>query len=111
MMVNLEQVKIGVNNFIDREIGVKAVGKTKFAIYFFSPLIVQKVPKYLNELKDFAPELFDENNNVDLDRFYGMAKEAIKKSGQFEFAKILFNESDVDRLYSYIKHTDINTVV
>lgn len=111
MIVNLEQVKVGVSNFIDREIGAKAVGKMKFAVYFFAPLIVQKATKYIVDLKSFAPELFDENNNIDLDKLYGMAKEAIKKSGQFEMAGIFFNESDVDRLYSYIKHTDINTVV
>ena len=107
MVVNLEQVKIGAKNFIDQEICAKAVGKTKFVICFLSPIIVGKIPKYLNSLKEFAPEIFDENGNVELDKFYNMGKEAIKKSGQFEFAGIIFNETDVDRLYSFIKNTGV----
>lgn len=105
MMVNLEQVQSGVFNFIDREIGTKATGFKKFSVYFLAPTIKNKIANYLITMKEFIPELFDENNNVDIDVLYNMGKDAIKKSGQFEFMGIIFNETDIDKLYSYIKST------
>lgn len=105
MMVNLEQVQIGVTNFIDREIGAKATGFKKFGVYFLMPTIKKTIFDYLLKIKGFMPDMFDENNNIDLDKFYNIAKDAIRKSGQFEFMGIIFNETDVDKLYSYIKST------
>ena len=110
MMVNLEQVQNGVLSFIDKEIGSKAVGFKKFGIYFLMPTIKKTVAEYLLKFKSFMPDLFDENNNIDLDRLYSMAKEAIKKSGQFELMGIIFNETDIDRLYSYIKSTGVTPI-
>ena len=105
MVVNVEQVQAGVLNFIEKEIASKAVGVKKFGIYFLLPTIKNKVVTYLSSVKGLVPELFDENNNIEIDKVYGFAKDAIKKSGQFEFMGIIFNETDVDKLYSYIRPT------
>lgn len=103
-MVNLEQIKLGVISFIDKELGEKSTGGKKFLIYFISPIMIESwVNKYSAKLKSFTPELFDENNNVDLDRLYNMAKNAIRRSGQFEFMGIIFNETDLDKLFAHIK--------
>ena len=48
MMVNLEQVQIGVTNFIDREIGAKATGFKKFGVYFLMPTIKKTISDYYN---------------------------------------------------------------
>ena len=108
MMVNLEQIQIGVINFIEKEIASKATGVKKFGIYFFIPTIKNSVVNYLLKLKGFMPDLFDENNNVNLDKLYNTAKEAIRKSGQFEFMGIIFNENDIDKLYTQIKSTGVS---
>ena len=55
------------------------------------------------QFKPMFPELVDSKNNVDLDALYNHGKSAIQKSGQFEFMGIIFNETDVDKLYDYIK--------
>ena len=110
MMVNLEQVENGLVNFVDREIGAKATGLKKFGIYFIMPTIKKTATNYLLKFKEFVPDLFDENNNIDLDKFYNMAKEAIKKSGQFEYMGIIFNETDIDKLYSYIKPMGVMSI-
>ena len=107
MTANIEQIQNGVINFIEKEIASKAVGLKKFGVYFFMPIIKTKVAGYLLNAKELMPELFDENNNVNVDKVYNMAKEAIKKSGQFEYLGIIFNETDVDKLYSYIRQTAI----
>ena len=104
-MVNLEQIQMGILGFVEKEIASKATGFKKFGIYFMMPTIKKSVVDYLVKMKSFMPDLFDENSNVDLDQFYNLAKDAIKKSGQFEFMGIIFNETDIDKLYSYIKST------
>jgi hypothetical protein len=105
MYVNLEQIQNGITQFIDREIAQKATGFKKFGIYFMLPTIKKTVANYISQFKAFIPDLFDENGRVMLDDAYNYAKSAIQKSGQFEFMGVIFNETDVDKLYSYIKGT------
>ena len=109
MFVNLEQIKIGLNNFIDQEIAKKAVGLNKFLTYLAMPVIDKNVDFYMESFSKNAVTkyMFDENGNVDIDAVYNMAKDAIRKSGQIVVYNIMFNESDIDRLYSYIKQTVI----
>jgi hypothetical protein len=105
MFVNTQQIQIGVNNFIENEIAKKAVGFNKFAIYFAMPIVDKKITQYLNDFStnELTKEMFDENKNLDLDAVYNMAKSAVQKSGQFVFYGIMFNENDIDKLYTYIK--------
>lgn len=107
MIVNLEQIQAGVVKFIEAEIASKATGFKKFGIYFMLPTIQKKVVDYLQNIKEFMPDLFDENSNVKLDKFYNNAKSAIQKSGQFEYMGIIFNENDVDKLFASIKGNTI----
>jgi hypothetical protein len=105
MFVNTEQIQIGVNNFIENEIAKKAVGFNKFATYFAMPIVDKKITQYLNDFSTnpLTKEMFDENKNLDLNAVYNMAKSAVQKSGQFVFCGIMFNENDIDKLYTYIK--------
>lgn len=107
MIVTVQQVQTGVINFIEHEIAQKAIGIKKFGIYFILPQINNKVPMLVNKYREveLAKDFFDENGNIKLDEAYATAKTAIAKSGQVEFFGIIFNETDVDKLYSYIKNT------
>lgn len=111
MKVNLEQLQIGVINYIDNEIGRKAVGLQKVGTYFviaaYRDKIVQLVQGLQKNPMVQVLQVFDENGNLDLDRLYNYGKEAIQKSGQFSFMGIIFNETDIDKLYDYIKRTAI----
>ena len=106
MFVNTEQIQRGVNTFVDNELGKKAVGVNKFAVYFFLPIINSKIAKIVNAYaqNDLTKEMFDENNNLNLDTIYAMGKEAIRKSGQFVYSGIVITETDIDKLYTYIKN-------
>lgn len=109
MFVTSQQVSLGISNYIENEIAKKAVGVNKFVAYFVIPNINKSVIGFMNKAmqNEFTKEFFDENGNIDLDELYNNAKEAIKKSGQIEAMGIIFNETDVDKLYSYIKSTTI----
>ena len=105
MYVNTQQIQIGVTNFIENEIAKKAVGANKFMVYFAMPIINKKIIQYIDTYSKntLTKDMFDENNNVDIDTVYNMAKSAVRKSGQFMMYGIVFNENDIDKLYSYIK--------
>lgn len=104
MFVNTEQIQIGVTNFIEREIAIKAVGFQKFATYFVLPKINKVIEHYMQELKGnpIVGDFFNENGDVNIDELYNMAKQAVKKSGQFSVYGVLLNESDIDKIYTYI---------
>ena len=99
MVVSIDQIKNGIKEFVDKEIGSKATGFKKFGIYFMLPSINKMVADNIPKLKAIIPDAFDENGNVEIDTIYNNSKEAVKKSGQFELMGIIFNESDIDKLY------------
>ena len=106
-MVTIQQLQTGVANYVEQEIAQKAIGLKKFIVYMLLPQITNKVSTLVDQYKhnDMFVEFFDENGNVKLDLLYQTAKTAINKSGQIEYAGIIFNETDVDKLYTYIKNT------
>ena len=103
-MVNVQQIERGVSNFIENEIAAKAIGVKKFAVYFMITQINKKIADTITSLSGNAmfAGLCDENGNIDLDKVYTQAKDAIRRTGQIELAGIAFNEGDVDSLYRYI---------
>lgn len=109
MIVNTQQIQRGVINYVENEIAKKATGLTKFGIYFIMPKLSNNTESLIKSLKDniMFKDMFDENGNIELDYVYNNAKEAIKKSGQFETYGIIFNESDIDKLYNYVKNTSV----
>lgn len=105
MFVNTQQIQLGATKYIEHELGQKAVGFNKFAVYFALPIVNDKIVKYVESYSEnqLTKDFFDENKNVDIDRVYNMAKNAIQKSGKFMLYGIMFEESDIDKLYGYIK--------
>lgn len=108
-MVNVQQIQMGVTKYVEAEIATKATGFTKFATYFVLPKLSVKVVDLINQYKTnpIAKDYFDADGNVDLDSIYNTAKTAIAHSGQFTLYGIIFNETDIDKLYNYIKNTTI----
>lgn len=107
-MTTIEQIKNAVIKFIDLEIGAKATGFTKFSVYFMLPKISNLVVDMINQYKDnpMFKDYIDKDNKIKIDELYNSAKTAIRKTGQFTIYGIIFNESDIDKLYEYIKSTN-----
>lgn len=107
MVVNIEQVQRGVVSYVEKEIGQKATGIKKFGVYFIMPSINRYVAEYINKFKGIVPDMFDNDGKLKIDEVYNNSKQAIQKSGQFEFMGIIFDETDIDKLYTHIKNTVI----
>ena len=107
MLVSTEQIQRGVRAYVEREIASQATGFKKFAVYFIIPQLDRYTADYINKFKNILPDMFDSTGMVDIDKAYNYAKSAIRQSGSFELMGIIFNESDIDKLNSYI-HGGIN---
>ena len=109
MFVNVNQIQIGIANFIENEIASKATGFQKFATYFVLQKINGMVENYIKSLRDneFMKDLFNSNGDVDIDALYNMSKKAILKSGQFTIAGVILGETDIDKIYSCIVHASV----
>ena len=107
MFVSVEEIQKGVNNFVEKELAPKAGDKKKFLVYLALPLIKANVKSYIDTFysEPFTKILFDENKKVDIDSLYDMAKSAMAKTGSVTVFGIIFNETDVMKLYSYIKES------
>ena len=109
MIVSVEQVKIGIANFIERELAMKATGGQKFLSYGVIPFIDEAVSYYLKKLisHPLAVLFFDDNGNIKADKLYNAAKSAVQKSGQFTVYGVILGETDIDKIYNYIQNTII----
>lgn len=109
MLVTAQQIQTGVMNYVEQEIAQKAVGVKKFTVYFIMPQLNARVLSLVSAAQDneMLNTFFADNGNINLDALYQAAKNAITKSGQVEYAGIIFNETDIDKLYTYIKNTTV----
>jgi hypothetical protein len=96
---------MGIANYIESEIASKAVGFQKFATYFVLQRINIIIDKYMTALKsnELVQDLFDDSGKVDIDALYHMSKKAIQKSGQITMLGVILGESDIDKIYSFIR--------
>jgi hypothetical protein len=104
-MVNAEQIQTGIQKYIFKEIATKGNSLNKFAVYFLEPFIISRIPTYVDNFSknEFLKDLFDDNKNLDLEKCYNYAKTAIQKSGQIMVEGMFFNETDIDKIYAYIR--------
>lgn len=105
MYVTIDNVRNGVSVFVEREIAAKAVGVQKFITYMAIPLVGGAVVKYAQAFKEnpITAKFFNENGEVDIDELYNMAKNAVRKSGQFTVYGVILGETDIDKIYANIK--------
>ena len=90
MFVNQEEIKLGIAKYVDNEIASKATGFNKFMVYFAMPIINKKVESFVKSFSDneMTSDFFNENKQVDIDKVYNMAKDAIKKVVSFSITEL-----------------------
>lgn len=105
MIVTIEQLRRGVANYADAEIGQKATGPAKFMVYFALPSLTASIDKAVDKLRGsaLAEGIFDDGGNIDLDALHTRSMDAMRHCGSVEMAGIRFRESDIDALRDYIE--------
>lgn len=109
MKVNIEQVQRAITEYFNQEILSKTIGWKKFTTDLAFNLYKAKLPALFLQWAEHplikGTGLIDDNHFIDIETLYTHAKTAIQKSGQVEFMHILFNDTDVDKLYNYMLNT------
>lgn len=110
MLVNSDQVRIGVKKYIENELAQKASGLTKFMIYFMMPSMDKKVLDYIYKMyeNEMFEDMFDNNKNIYLDKVYDRAIFAAEKSGNkilLEKYGISLDRNDLEKIYSYVRES------
>jgi hypothetical protein len=78
----------------------------KFALATGSVLVMGKTEKLIQEHMKLlqSMEIIDQDGNVDIEALYKAAKEGIKATGgKIEIKGLIFNEQDIDKLYSMMR--------
>lgn len=78
----------------------------KFALATGSVLVMGKTEKLIQEHMKLlqSMEIIDQEGNVDIEALYKAAKEGIKATGgKIEIKGLIFNEQDIDKLYSMMR--------
>lgn len=105
-MVSLNQIQLGVVEFIEKEIAIKAIGLQKFLYYGASFLVANNIEQIFRSaienpiVKSLG--FLNGENNIDIDKLYQVAKYAIQKSGKITIGGVILGENDVEKLYSII---------
>lgn len=105
--MKIVDVELVIGKYIKQEV-IPAIPNPllKFALASGSVLVMGKaerlIQKYLPMLQSM--DIIDEEGNVDIDSLYSASKEGLKATnGKLEIKGMIFNQNDIDKLYSMLK--------
>lgn len=109
-MVNLAQVQMGIEKYIENEIITKIVDWRKWVVGAGASMALSRSTDIFNQIKDHpvvkAMGIIDENDMIDIDKLHAeFAKQAQRGAITFDvplMGALTLNAADVDKLYSYI---------
>lgn len=103
MTITIEQAQRAILVYLENEVAKKAANLTKFGTYFFMGMIQNKfksiISNFLQNPLISAMEFVDSNGNIKIDEVYQAARLAMEKAGSISIYGVIFNQSDVDKLY------------
>lgn len=110
-MVNMNQIKAGLGDYIEAVMLPRMDSKRKFVTGMAYILIASKMDQVIPAIAALPAikmlGVIDQDGNVDIDSLYKAAKAQIERQGELEISiKMLgdfkFRAADIDELYRYI---------
>ena len=100
--ITSENLGIALGGYIEQELVPKAGGLQKVMLYMALPVIRVQTPQMVRQ---YAPALklldgLTDDGMIDLDKMYPALKDAVHKAGKVPVMGIIFDETDVDKLYA-----------
>ena len=102
-MVGYEQIRKGLVNYINRDIVPLAPKAVGIGIAAFAPVIVEAKLKELTASPLLSGTGLVDGNTIDIDKVMCLIKPAAEGKWPIEMFGFTFTESDLDKLYRYIK--------
>lgn len=94
---------IALGQYLEQELAPQSSGLQKVALYLALPVVINKAPQMLEQYKGLLA-LVDgvaEDGNLELDVVYKQVKEAMHKAGKIPVMGIIFDETDIDKIYAH----------
>ena len=114
-MVTLQQAKDGAGRYIDNELLPKLDGFKRIALASYSALALENIGGRIVQIKAHPAvsvlQVIDENNNIDIDRLYKAMRANFSGKQKVSLPLIgdmYLDETDLDKLYSYMRGDNSN---
>ena len=102
MKVNLFNVKNGFIKWYDENIATMG-----WKTMLLAPVIPVIFDNYVDKNKEMLQYVFDADNNVDIDILYNKYMDILNRNGKLEITGLVFDKSDLTKLYESIKSTTV----
>ena len=91
--------------YIDQELIPKAFGFQKIGILIIGTALAKKFPEVLNQYGETLRMigLMIDEEYIDLEAVYTLAKDAFERTGKVSAAGIIFSADDIEKLYTIAK--------
>lgn len=102
-MVSYDQIKRGIVHYINRDLAPLAPKALGVGLAAFGPVVVESKLKQFFSTGLFAGTSLVDGNMVDIEEVIRLLKPAAEGKWPIEMFGFTFSESDLDKIYRYIK--------
>lgn len=100
-----QNLGVAIGQYLEQELVPKATGLQKVMLYMAMPAVSAQAQAMVDKYNPMLSVLgaLSDDGMIDLDALYPQLKDAVHKTGKVPVMGIIFDESDVDKLYAAAK--------
>lgn len=102
MKATKQEIKMGIKRYVDKELSPQLHGAKGVGIRILLAVGIDGVAEKYLEHPMLETIGIKDVEGIELDKLYEVAKQEVEKEGKVEVAGILFDASDVEKLYQEI---------
>jgi hypothetical protein len=102
-MTSYDQIKRGIIRYINTDLAPVAPKPIGIGLAAFGPVVIESKMKQFFSSGLFSGTPLTDGNSVDVDEVYKLLKPAAENKWPIEMFGFHFTESDLDKIYRYIK--------
>lgn len=102
MKATKQEIKMGIQRYVDKELSPQLHGAKGVGIRIMLAVGIDGVAEKYLEHPMLETIGIKDAEGIELDKLYEVAKQEVEKEGKVEVAGILFDASDVEKLYQEI---------
>lgn len=102
MKATKQEIKMGIQRYVDKELSPQLHGAKGVGIRIMLAVGIDGAAEKYLEHPMLETIGIKDTEGIELDKLYEVAKQEVEKEGKVEVAGILFDASDVEKLYQEI---------
>ena len=102
LKITAQNLGMALGLYVEQELVPKASGLQKVMLYMAMPVIGAQTPQMVEQYAQTLRLLgaMTDDGMIDLEALYPRLKDAVRKTGKVPIMGIIFDESDVDKVYA-----------